>query len=151
MKQIFAGSVLVLLLLACGKDNFETKPQLKIKSADPKEVTNERPLTIIIEFTDKEGDVSDSLYIVRQRLNLNGAETFLPLPYKLPDFPKTTKGEFELNLDYNQDVTLNMNPIRIPGTNTNEQDTLRLKFVAKDKGGNFSDTAILDDIYVIRP
>ena len=49
-------------------------------------------LTIKIEFTDKEGDVSDTLFMIRQRLNVNGPKTLLPSPYKLPDFPKTHQG-----------------------------------------------------------
>jgi hypothetical protein len=150
MKQILAGCAFLFLLIACSKDKFETIPQLKIKSVSSNEVDNSAPLTIKIEFTDKEGDVSDTLFMIRQRLNVNGPKTLLPSPYKLPDFPKTTKGEFELNLDYSQDITFNLDPIYIPGAGKNEQDTMRLKFVAKDKGGNYSDTAVLEDIFVVR-
>ena len=152
MKQFFAIFAVALLLFACNKDKFETKPQLKIKSVNTKEVSNTQPLTVSIEFTDKEGDVSDSFFIVRQRLNARGPRTFDALPYKIPDFPNTRKGLIEVNFRFFEDLILQLEPIRIPGTNPsrNEPDTMQFKFVAKDKAGNYSDTAVLNDIFVER-
>jgi len=152
MKQFVAISAFVLLLAACSKDKFETKPHLEIKSVNTKEVAFNEPFNVTFEFTDKEGDVSDSFFIVRQRLNARDPQTLNPLPYKIPDFPNTMKGEIEVNLSYQNELTLNLPPIRIPGSNPqqNEPDTMILKFVAKDKGGNFSDTAVVDNIIVER-
>src|SRR5215204_6426761 len=108
MKKFLTISVLGLLLVACGKDRFETKPQLKLKSVNTHEVTNTQPLSVTIEFTDKEGDVSDSFFIVRQRLNTRGPVTLQPLPYGIPNFPKSQKGEITVNFDYATDLTLNL-------------------------------------------
>lgn len=154
MKKFICLSAALALVVACGKDSFETKPQLKIVSVDPEEkvVAFNQPLSVTLEFTDKEGDVSDSIFVVRERLNASDPETKFPSPYKIPDFPNTTKGEIQVYLDFDEDLTLDLLPVRIPGStpSRNEPDTLRIKFVAKDKGGNFSDTATLDNIFVER-
>jgi hypothetical protein len=69
MKKIVSFSAVVLLLVACDKGKFETKPQLTLKSVNNTEIRFGAPLQIVLEFTDKEGDVSDTLAFIRQRLN----------------------------------------------------------------------------------
>jgi hypothetical protein len=152
MKRLLINTGLAVALLSCSKDKYETKPQLRIKSVNTKEVAIGETLSVIFEFTDKQGDVSDSLYIFRERLNVHGPVTTPKSDYKLPNFPETTKGEIEVNFRYAFDLTATINEIRIPGSNPsrNEPDTMRLKFVVKDKGGNFSDTAVLDNLFVQR-
>lgn len=143
MKTSLALAIIVVLgILACGKDKFQTVPQLKIKSKSTDVVPFNENLSIILEYTDKEGDVDDSLIIVRQRLNIKKPLTLAPSPYKIPTFPDTQKGEFEVNFRYTFDLTVGLIPIPIPGTNPqqNEPDTMVLKFVARDKAGNKSDT-----------
>ena len=151
MKQYFGLFLLLGILVACGKDKFETKPQLTLKSVNNKEVPFNGNLVVNLEFTDKEGDVSDSIYVIRERLNARQPIAPPPLEYTIPDFPSRDKGEFEININY-LNLVNGMSSIRIPGTNPSEfeTDTLRLKFVARDKGGNFSDTLIVNDIFVER-
>lgn len=145
-------AIVVFVLIACGKDRFQTVPQLKLKSRNTDIVPINGVLRLTVEFTDKEGDVNDSLLIVRQRLNVRGPLTMAASPYGIPDFPLTDKGEFQLNLEYQRHLILAMAPIRIPGSNPakNEIDTLRLKIVARDKEGNKSDTLVVDNVYVTR-
>ena len=139
-------------MIACGKDKFETVPQLELRSRNTDVVPVNGTLRLNIEFRDKEGDVSDSLLIVRQRLNVRGPIQLPPSPYGIPDFPHTDKGEFEVSLEYQFGLVFGLPPLRIPGSNPvrNEIDTLRLKIVARDKGGNKSDTLVVDNVYVIR-
>jgi hypothetical protein len=143
---------MLLLLMACGKDTPETKPSIKFKSANTTDVALNQNLFVTLEFADKEGDISDTLFIIRQRLNANGPLVKDPLPYVVPQFPKAQQGDLELNLEYFTDLTLQLDPIRIPGSNPpeNEVDTLTLKFVLKDKAGNISDTALLENLRVQR-
>jgi len=71
----------------------------------------------------------------------------------IPDFPKTDKGEFEITLDYSNDLTTALTAIPIPGSGTpakKEIDTLRIKILARDLGGNKSDTLVVDNVYVTR-
>jgi hypothetical protein len=152
MKKMLYSLAVVLLLVACDKGKFETKPQLTFKSVNYSEVPFNAPLQIVLEFTDKEGDVSDTLFFIRQRLNVSDPVTPVPSIYQLPEFPNTTKGDIEINLDYQTDLTFNLPPIRIPGSNPerNEPDTMRYKIVARDKEGNLSDTLTINDIIVNR-
>jgi hypothetical protein len=149
---IWLAVIIVFGMIACGKDKFETVPQLTLRSKTPEVVPVNGTLRLNIEYTDKEGDVSDSLFIVRQRLNVRGPIQLTPSPYDVPDFPHTDKGEFEISLEYQVGLIFGLPPLRIPGSNPvrNEIDTLRLKIVAKDKAGNKSDTLVVDNVYVIR-
>ena len=152
--RIWLALIIVLGMISCDKGKFETVPQLTLKSRSPEKEPVEvgDPLRLNIEYTDKEGDVSDSLFILRQRLNQNGAVTPPKSPYDIPTFPTIDKGEFEITLDF-IDLTYNLNAISIPGSGSpakKEIDTLRLKIVARDKAGNKSDTLVVDNVYVIR-
>ena len=154
-SRILFAVVVVFAIISCGKDKFQTIPQLKLKSKSPDLVEMSGALSTLVlrvEYTDKEGDVSDSVFIVRQRLNLKGPIQLAASPYNIPDFPKTAQGEFEISLAYQLGLVFNLPPIRIPGSSPpkNEIDTLRLKIVAKDNQGNKSDTLIVDNVYVTR-
>jgi hypothetical protein len=150
---IWIALIIVVGMIACGKDKFQTIPQLTLRSKSPDVVPVNGTLRLNVEYTDKEGDVSDTVFIVRQRLNVRGPLLLPPSPYDIPEFPHTDKGEFEISLLYQRDLIFNITPpIRIPGSNPAkyEIDTLRLKVVAKDKAGNKSDTLVVDNVYVIR-
>jgi hypothetical protein len=151
--RIWLALIIVFGMIACGKDKFQTVPQLTLRSITPEVVGQGNNLRINVEYTDKEGDVSDSLFITRQRLNQKKPVTSAESPYDIPTFPTFDKGEFEITLDYFKHLTLNLAPIPIPGSGNpakNEIDTLRLKIVARDKAGNKSDTLVVDKVYVIR-
>jgi hypothetical protein len=140
------------ILLACSKDKFQTKPQLKFISKNTDVVAQNGTLRITLGYTDKEGDVDDSLLVVRERLNRRGPVILPASPYMIPKFPDITKGEFEITLTYQFGLIFGLSPIRIPGSNParNEPDTLSLKFVARDKAGNKSDTLTVSNIFVNR-
>lgn len=142
MKKIIASSLVLFLLAACSKDKYETKPTIRVKDQSAEIVPLNVPFGVTLEFTDKEGDVSDSIIVVRQRLNKRGPVT-LAYSLGIPVFPSATKGEFVLDFDYNNYLTLNIPALNIPGSNPvkKERDTLLLKFVARDHAGNKSDTA----------
>ncbi|HEU0112302.1 MAG TPA: hypothetical protein VFQ73_15615 [Flavisolibacter sp.] len=153
MKRIFLFLLAGIVLIACNKDKFQTKPQIKIKSQNTETVNFNGTLRIVLEFTDKEGDVSDTIVIVRERVNSRSPITPPIIMEKLPTFPNTDKGEIQIDFPYNVDqwgsartsLTAGIPAICIPGTGTpclKEQDTLNLKFVLQDKAGNESDTAI---------
>ena len=139
-------------MIACDKDKFETVPQLTYISRNTDIVPVNGSLRVVVEYTDKEGDVSDSIFIVRQRLNTRGPVQLPASPYNIPDFPHTGRGEFEITLDYQFGLVFGLPPLRIPGSNpvSNEIDTLNLKIVAKDNAGNKSDTLVISNIYVTR-
>ena len=142
MKQLFILSLGIFIFAACNKDKFETKPKLKVESLSSDFIPRNQDLRITFSFTDKEGDVDDSLYLIRTRLNQRGPYTDAkPIEYKIPSFPNQQKGEITLTLPYALGLTFGISPVGIPGTNDRELDTLALKFVLLDKGKNVSDTA----------
>jgi hypothetical protein len=152
MKKIIAITLLAGIVVACSKDKFQTKPQLKVKEQSTEIVPVNGNLSVTLEWTDKEGDVNDTLFITRQRVNAKGRVVFADsLP--LPTFPGGTQGEIQVDFPYTlsssgdarTSLTAGILPIGIPGTGTpprKENDTLDLKFVLKDKGKNRSDTAV---------
>ena len=152
MKQYFVLCLLLSTLVGCDKDKFETKPQLTLKSTNYTNVPYNGNLVVTLEFTDKEGDINDSLFVIRERINRRGQLKTAPSPFKIPDFPSRNQGEIQVNFDFQFELISGLSSIRIPGTNPsrNESDSLILKFVARDKEGNLSDTVVLNNIYVER-
>jgi len=153
MKPGVLFSILFILIIsACSKDKITTKPQLELKSTSTDVVQINEALRVLMKFTDKEGDVDDSLLLVRERLNVKGPIVMPESKYSIPKFPDFSKGEFEVTLTYQFGLIFGLPPIRIPGSNPtrNEPDTLNLKFVARDQAGNKSDTLTLSNIIVIR-
>lgn len=151
MNRFFLLCLILVVIVSCDKDKFETVPQISIKSTTGLQIPASGALKVTLEVTDKEGDVDDSLYIFRERLNQRGVSRRL-LPYKIPEFPDKPSVEVEIVLDYATELTLALSALNVPGAvpPKREIDTLRLKFIVKDKEGNWSDTAVLNDIYVTR-
>lgn len=69
MKKILFVSVVALVLAACSKDKFQTVPQVTIESITPDEVRNGGIIQLVASVTDKEGDVQDSVLVVRKKYN----------------------------------------------------------------------------------
>ncbi len=146
MKLRFIGAVLILLILACNKDKFETKPTIKVKDISPEEVTNGGRLTITLECTDKEGDAGkgELTYI---RVRTNGT----PIPdagsndkadtvhYPVPDFPKTQKTEISVTIPYD-----------FMDEDPNRNDTMYFKLSLKDVANNSSDTISTKSVVAVQ-
>jgi hypothetical protein len=142
----------VVTVIACNKDKFLTKPTIKIKSLNSEYVPLNGSLIITLECTDKEGDVQDSIFIVKRRLNRRVVPTLRDtLRYKFPIFPNTPRTEVVATLDY-QTILSASSPPNIPGTNPpqKELDTLILKLAVRDRAGHISDTITSKQIIVFR-
>jgi hypothetical protein len=153
MRLIFAIVLLSSLMIACSKGKLTTTPKLELKSLSTKIVPVNGSLTVVLKFKDKEGDISDTFYVKKIRLNRRVVTTVRDsFYYKVPDVPaKTYRGEFQIDMDY-QTILSAISPPVIPGSNPpqREPDTLMLKFATKDKGNHVSDTLIIPQIIVIR-
>jgi hypothetical protein len=140
----------ILLTLACGKDKLETKPSIEIKSVSGNVVPVGGNLRITLEFNDKEGDVDDSLFVKRVRLNTIGAvrdERLTDSFYLMvPAFNEKSTGEILLNLQYNFGLKDAVENIKV---NDKEiADTVLFRFALQDKGGHTSDTVSTGQIVV---
>ena len=145
-------AVIVVTVVACNKDKFLTKPTISIKSLNTEFVPLNGDLVITLDCTDKEGDVQDSVIIIKKRLNRRVVPTLRDtLKYKFPDFPATPRTQIVATLDY-QSIISAQNPPTIPGSNPpqKERDTLILRMAVRDKAGNTSDTITSKQIIIYR-
>jgi hypothetical protein len=141
IPAIFIFSV-AILLIACDKGKYETKPRLEIIEYNTKFVDIGQNLLIRLNYYDKEGDLSGGPMIgIRERLNI-----FPPTPVKdlvdtfrvtLPEFPKEEKGEISFELPHDR---LNESAV--------ENDTIIFRFAVTDAAGNKSDTITSEKIVV---
>jgi hypothetical protein len=73
MKKLFILFLVVLAFSACRKGKFETVPTVTIDSFGPKVVSTGDFFQLRATVTDKEGDVQDSVIIVRKRFSTDGS------------------------------------------------------------------------------
>lgn len=152
MLRILALALVVALLaVACDKNKFQTKPSLTLKSTNGDIVPAGAALVLNFEFTDKEGDVNDSIFVKKVRINTVKTATVrdsFGLP--VPNFPKNTQGEIQVSLDHSFYLVAAITPPRDPVTNKYHNDTLMLKFALKDKANNISDTVTVGPVIILR-
>ena len=150
--SLFVLVTLVVIAIACSKDKFLTKPTITVKSVNQNFIPLNGTLVITLECTDKEGDVQDSVIIIKKRLNKRVVATIRDtIRYKFPVFPVNTKTQIQASLDY-QSILSALNPPFISGSTPpkREVDTLVLRMAVRDKAGNTSDTILSPTIYVFR-
>ena len=151
-RSLFLLSVLAVVMIACNKDKFQTKPTITVKSINGNFIPLNGTFVITLECTDKEGDVQDSVIIIKKRQNRRVVATIRDtLRYKFPVFPVNTRIQIQATLDY-QTILSALNPPTIPGSSParREVDTLILRMAVRDKAGNTSDTISSPTIYVFR-
>ena len=143
MRNAVLFSILILLLAGCNKDKFNTKPSLKYESVNRTIIgRNEGNIVFTLSFTDAEGDLTDSLTIVKSTTPCASDPTGgFVAPYPLPAFPagKNQSGDIIVTFGYND-----ISPKCFP-----KNDTAVFKFILKDKAQNISDTALSDPIVII--
>ena len=133
----------VCLLFACGKDSFETKPQMEIDAYNTKTLPPNADLVINLKFTDKEGDLTNGQFTyLPVRLNRRGlppsVPNYSPVNVPIPEFNDHNKGEFELKVQW-----------KFLHKSDRENDTIRIKFIATDRAGNISDTVESDQLVIL--
>ena len=136
---------------ACDKDKFNTKPSLEFKSMNGNFIPPNSALVIQFEWTDKEGDISNTLYVKKIRMNKRQVPTIRDtFALDVPDFPKYSQGVVEATLDHATYLVSAANPPRVGNPPRYENDTLTMKFVLRDKMNNVSDTVTVEGIIVDR-
>lgn len=146
----FAVSV-CLLVVACSKDNVETKPSIKVKSVSSDFIPVNGDLSINLEFTDKEADLS-TVYVQKIRQNRRTTATISDtFSLNVADFPKKSNGELELKLFYQLQLKSAIQPPALPGSPTGfESDSLLIRLALRDKADNVSDTVTTQLVVVQR-
>ena len=135
--------ILVLLgfaIIACNKGKYTTKPQISFKSISTTILTNPGDeLTFNLTFTDKEGDLKDSIWIERHSKVCPDFvnDTFI---YKLPDFPSVSKQSGDISITFPYNTAKGISGCQ------NKTDTSYFRIYVRDNDGNVSDTLTSPDI-----
>ena len=141
--KILFAIILTGFLSACSKNAYNTKPTLQLTSVNTNIVPFNGTLVVNMKVTDKEGDVTDTLFVKKVRINQRATATIRDsFALKIPDAPNSPDGTIEVDLSYQNFLISATSPI--------ENDTLLFKFALKDKANNISDTVTTDPIVVIR-
>jgi hypothetical protein len=143
MKRIFVSIVLAALLLACSKDKFKTEPQVEIKSFGPEEVRKGELFTLRVEVTDKEGDVQDSVLLVRKRYNAGVALPADTLRYTIKDFHAPIKTRIEISAEFSYGELRDNYIFQNPEVKDTE---ITIGIIVRDRAGNRSNYAESDKI-----
>jgi len=144
------GLVLAITLVfcACKKDTYNTKPSLTFKTINGTSFVNGSSIVFSLEFTDKEGDLQDSIWV--QKITRTKTCTNFSDRTKIPSFDVSAnlKGIFEIG--YSVGTNLNVSYPILPGCPGNKNDTCYFKFWARDLARNMSDTVVSPDIIIFK-
>ncbi len=146
--------IFLVLTFGCKKDNFDSKPRLKLKNIKVTKVSCESSLGSTIEIDlnveDKEGDVKDSVFIQK----IDASKKPCPdnsilknLDYKIPDYPTGNTQNVIFRLKFATipcfGYALIGGALCLP-----DKDTSYFKVWVKDLAGNVSDTLVTDPIAI---
>ena len=147
MRLTFPILFLLLLAIACTKDNFTTTPQLKIKSVNSTEVSGDETLEFVIRLTDKEGDFSNYFGIEGTTPNCPASDFIDSSLFQIPsDFIDSKKNDGDIVLDLSK-LQRHSNLCNGPGSSF-LTDTTVYSFWTKDRAGNVSDTVRSEPIII---
>ena len=149
--KILVTLLLAVGLTACEKDKYNTKPSLTLRSVNTTVVPFNGTLSFEFEVTDKEGDITDSLWVKKVRLNKKVLPTLRDSFYlQLPQIKKIQKAFVQVDLSFQDYLISAINPPLTGNPPRRENDTLQFKFVLRDKAKNASDTFTSETIVITR-
>jgi hypothetical protein len=148
MKYIFATLVIAVFIFACNKDKYNTKPQITFKSVNETTIAKNKDLRFKLSVTDKEGDLTDSLFIYKISRNCN--KDTVRFFNKMPTFPTNTNLEIPVEVNFTYGLQGNYPAITISSSCGNRNDSCSFKFIIKDKAGNKSDSVVSPEIVILK-
>lgn len=92
------ATLMLLLLASCSKDKFKTEPQVDIKTITPEEVRKGQIITLTADVRDQEGDLQDSLLVVRKWFNGNDLFARDTQRFYLGSLPFPAKQQIEVQV-----------------------------------------------------
>jgi hypothetical protein len=143
MKNYFLTGLLLLIIVSCSKDTFQSKPQLTLKSVSSTVVPVNSGFEVTMRLTDKEGDFYDTIWVSKITTRCPTSNFADSLLYRVPgDAPRTSNFDGEVLVYFNY---YDIQPQCI------RPDTAVFSFWMKDKKGNKSDTVRTSPIIILRP
>lgn len=148
----YIGVLLLLLIaIACNKDKLNTRPTIKVKDVRNRFVPTGTGTQLQVEFdyADKEGDVANTMFIQKIRLNKFVREVKADpdtFSLRIPDLGlDKPDGQIEIHL-----INSELEMARFVDPNAPEPDTIMIRFALRDKAGNVSDTVEVTPVFVQR-
>jgi hypothetical protein len=144
MGKYLGIASLFLLILSCGKDTFQSRPQLTLKTVSSSIVPPQSGLQIVMRLTDKEGDFTDTVWVQKITTRCPSSNFRDSLLYRIPDETPRKKnfdGEVVMTFSY---------PFELQPRCTRD-DTAVFSFWMKDRAGNRSDTVRTQPFIILRP
>lgn len=143
---ILISIILLAILTGCNKEKFGTTPTLDFVSVSTTELRPGEIIQFKLGFTDKEGDISDSIYV--EKVIVNCSADNADQKYKIPEIPTTInlKGDILVTFGYNAEI--NYPPVgtsRCPGN-----DSVYYRFVLTDQAKHVSDTVTSPTIIIYK-
>lgn len=143
MKQFLLVVIAALMITACGKDTFQSKPQLFLESVSSTIIPVGGDLQIIMRLTDKEGDFKDTIWVKKVTTRCPSSNFADSLLYHIPsDVPKTKNFDGEVKMSFTYAFELQPKCTR--------SDTAIFSFWMKDEKGNHSDTVFTPSIIIMK-
>jgi hypothetical protein len=143
MKNYFLTGLLLMTILSCGKDTFQSKPQLTLESVSSSIVPVNSGLQIKMRLTDKEGDFVDTVWVSKITTRCPSSNFRDSLLYRIPgDAPRTRNFDGEVQITFSYPIELQPRCTR--------PDTAVFSFWMKDEKGNRSDTVRTPAIIILR-
>lgn len=138
--------ILIGILAGCKKDRYKTVPQLKQKNIKVGQITtvNGTGTAVEIEFevTDKEGDVTDSIFMQKvdaAKIPCPSNSILSNFNYKIPSYPTNSNQKTTFVVKFATISVAGYGLLGGPACSP-RKDTSYFTFVVKDKAGNKSDT-----------
>lgn len=142
-KRFIAISLIILFLYACGKDVFQSKPILRINSLSSTYVPIGFDLQIKMRLTDKEGDFTDTIWVMKTTTSCESSDFIDSTLYRIPpETPRTRNFDGEIVLSFSYPIELQ--------PRCSENDTATFRFWVKDEKNNRSDTVTTAPIIIER-
>ena len=142
-----------MIWVACDKETITTKPQIRFKSVNTEFVPLDADLVFTFEFSDKEGDLSEPVHVIKVSSNCVDADFADSVTWAFPNIPRTKNTEGELEIFIDGQIKLNRwrcVPPPGPGPGPDTLETAIFKFVLVDNAGNVSDTAFSPPITIVK-
>ena len=149
VNAIFLVAAISFLVVGCNKDKYTTRPQLIFKSVDNYNVPRGGLIVINLEMRDKEGDVSDSIFVLTRTSNCPKTDENSPYGYQIAEFPTSANLKAQLQIVY-ENGTNNTGNAFYTGNKCSKNDTTTFYFWMKDKANNVSDTIQTDKPLIIQ-
>jgi hypothetical protein len=143
MKQFLLVVIAALIITACGKDTFQSKPQLFLTSVSSTTIPVGGDLQILMRLTDKEGDFKDTIWVKKVTTRCPSSNFADSILYHIPgDVPKTANFDGQIKLSFTYAIELQ--------PRCTKNDTAVFSFWMKDEKGNQSDTVKTPPIIIFK-